>query len=205
MRLDDPGLNEFAKRLHRALQLDFPHDRSPHLPPVLKPGVRVASVLALFDPSIDPALLLTRRTETVKTHKGQIAFPGGMIDPRDLDEVDTALRETEEEIGIPRETVIVVGKMPDLWTATGFRVTPVVGVLKIPRDEIRLRPSAEEIAEVFWAPLNLLLNPETYRSEEMRAGAFKYRTDVYQIGEHRVWGATAAMIKNLLDRLRALE
>lgn len=166
-----------------------------------------AAVLILFAYSrvaaaAGPSLLLIKRTESVQTHKGQMAFPGGLCEPGDVGvAVRTALRETEEEVGIPSESIRLLGELPDLVTATGFLIQPVVGVLKQSLEDIFLKPSPEEIADVIWVALQALLNPAIYRKEYLSVGASSYPIDVFQLGEHRVWGATAAMIRNLLDRL----
>lgn len=195
----------FEKRLETALELEVPYSfgRRPKLPGT------PAAVLALFSSEgAEPSLLLTRRTETVETHKGQIAFPGGVGDPADEaagGSVATALRETEEELGIPPARVRVLGRLPELWTTTGFLVTPVVGIVAAAPGDVPLRLNPHEIAEAFWVPLPRLTAPETYRREEFRVGPAAFPIDVFQLGPHRVWGATGSIIKNLLDRLDRVE
>lgn len=201
-------MEPFRRRLEAALSLDL---IDPHR--VIHAG-RPAAVLILFGQSTglgkgqtDPLLLLTRRTESVETHKGQYAFPGGTLDAEDHEElglVTTALRETEEEVGIARSQIDVIGKLPDFWTPTGFMVTPVVGVLSPSVSSIVLRPSPDEIAEAFWVPMSVLAHSETYKQESMEILGARHPIHVYQIDEHRVWGVTAAIIKNLLDRLSAV-
>ncbi len=151
-------------------------------------------------------LLLTRRSDQLESHRGQIAFPGGMKDPGDDLAPDaavaTALRETFEEVGILPTQVQVVGKLPSLFTLTGFSITPVVGVLSIPKRELELRVNSQEVAEVFWAGVSILLARETYREESFSRGEKAYPIDVFYLGGHRVWGATGSMIRNLVERLR---
>lgn len=169
---------------------------------------RPAAVLALFGGTEAPeslSLLLTRRAETVDNHRGQMAFPGGA---RDLlegghreDAVTAALRETEEEVGIAREDIRVVGTLPALYTPTGFEIDPVVGILMRPISEVALKISSAEIAEALWVEISQLLAPETYRTELIEAGPVRYQNHVFQVSQHRIWGATGAMIRNLLDRL----
>jgi 8-oxo-dGTP pyrophosphatase MutT (NUDIX family) len=196
----------FVEKLRSALALELPHEESRRH--VARPGATPASVLVLFAESSeapgDPAVLLSVRTQTVETHKGQIAFPGGMSDQEDESAIITALRETEEEVGIPRSDIEVLGQLPELATGTGFLITPIVAVSRKTKEELRLRPNPDEIDETFWAPLSYLLEPSTYRKEVFEVGGARYPIHVYPVGPHRVWGATAAIIKNLLDRIQSL-
>jgi 8-oxo-dGTP pyrophosphatase MutT (NUDIX family) len=155
------------------------------------------------DPSEDPRLLVTRRTEHLEKHKGQMAFPGGAQEEGES-VVDAALRETEEEVGISRDRIRVLGQLPELWTVTDFWITPVVGVLLSPVDETPILSSIHEIAETFWVPLSKLRDTETYRKEWVDYKAVRYPVHAYYVessqGMNRIWGATGAMIQNLLER-----
>lgn len=210
--------SELARKLRAALELELPYQDRPAWPgrgASSRPELAQAAVLALFgitgrrDPS-NPSgvfLLLTRRTETVESHKGQMAFPGGRCEPEELLEgrfEETALRETHEEVGIEARDIRVIGALPGLDTATGFWVRPFVGLLRLPIEEITPRLNAGEIAELVWVPWSILTHPATYRREVFERGSVRFMTHVYQVGENRIWGATGAMIKNLLDRLRKL-
>ena len=170
------------------------HDVDGHLPASM-----AAAVLIAITDRAEPGMLLTRRTDTMKRHPGQIAFPGGRIDPGDADAIDSALREAEEEIALPRNTVEVIGPADRYRTITGFDVTPVLGV--VPPD-LTLVPSAHEVAAVFEVPLDFVLDPANQRhaSAEWQGRTRHY----YEIlwNEHRIWGATAAMIVNLSRRLQ---
>jgi 8-oxo-dGTP pyrophosphatase MutT (NUDIX family) len=193
-------MKPFESQLISALKLDIPYpERIP-----LTQGIR-AAVLALFGSKSggEPELLMTQRTETVEKHKGQMAFPGGMAEPGE-EHVQTALRETEEELGISASRVSVLGRLPEIWTPTGFTVTPIVGFLKSDIQETPLHKNAPEIAEAFWIPLSVLRNEGTYKKEFIERNGVRYATHVYQVGSYRIWGLTGAMIKNLLDRLAAL-
>jgi 8-oxo-dGTP pyrophosphatase MutT (NUDIX family) len=150
----------------------------------------------------DPSVLLIRRTETVETHKGQMAFPGGMRDPEDLTETSTAIRESQEEVGLCSENLQILGVLPQLATGTGFLVSPVLAWLHEPIDTIQLVLNPEETAEVIWVPRSELL--KTYRREWIPYGSVKYPTDVFLKDPYRVWGVTGALLKNLLDRLDRL-
>ena len=147
----------------------------------------------------EPGVLLTRRTETLSKHPGQVAFPGGRIDPGDADAIAAALREAEEEIALPRAAVRIVGTADRYRTITGFDVTPVIGV--VPPD-LTLVPSEAEVAEVFEVPLGFVLDSANHL--EARVEWQGRNRHYYEItwGSHRIWGATAAMIVNLSRRLR---
>ncbi len=197
----------FEERLIKALSLELDFDRYRN---ITSANSLAAAVMILFgyrsgSPD-DPCLLLTRRTETVDTHKGQYAFPGGRVDPEDLLEhgpLTAALRETEEEVGIDRRLIRVVGQLPELSTVTGFVITPVIGLLEKPIEEVSMSLSADEIAEAFWAPLSVLRTEGIYRRENMQVPGsdLVYPIDVFMIDHHRIWGATGSMLKNLMDRL----
>ena len=158
-----------------------------------------AAVLVPVTDRAEPGVILTRRTDTMRRHAGQVAFPGGRVDPEDADTVVAALREAEEEVGLPRSAVEVAGLADRYRTVTGYEVTPVVGV--VPPD-LPLPPHEVEVASVFEVPLAFLLDPanQVRGSAEWRGE----RRDYWQItyGDHRIWGATAAMIVNLSRRLR---
>ncbi|MBY0470265.1 CoA pyrophosphatase [bacterium] len=171
-----------------------------------------AGVLVLFgvSPGEVPKVLLTQRTDTVEKHKGQIAFPGGMLDPEDVEHgglVATALRETEEEVGISRELVRVHGILPDFPTTTGFVVTPVLSTLKQPPEQVLMTLNSFEIADTFWVSLEELKRPGVYSTEIYEARGKQYPIHVFNVeagGERRIWGATGAILKNILDRLEAV-
>lgn len=165
-------------------------------------GITQAAVLV---PVVDrpvPTVILTLRPETMRKHPGQVSFPGGRIDPDDEGAVAAALREAEEEIGLPPSAVDVIGTADRYRTITGFEVTPVVGIL--PPDLV-LTPHPGEVAAIFEAPLYYLLDPahQQVRSVEWRGRERSY----FEIewGERRIWGATAAMIVNLSRRLELAE
>jgi 8-oxo-dGTP pyrophosphatase MutT (NUDIX family) len=157
-----------------------------------------AAVLIAVTDRADPGVILTQRTDTMSRHPGQIAFPGGRIDPGE-DVVTAALREAEEEIALPRGQVWVIGEADSYRTVTGFQVTPVIGV--IPPDLV-FTPSEAEVASVFEVPLSFLL--DTANHVEATLEWQGHDRHYYEImwNERRIWGATAAMIVNLARRLR---
>ncbi|MDT9598077.1 CoA pyrophosphatase [Sphingosinicella rhizophila] len=156
---------------------------------------------AVLVPIVDrpqPTIILTERLGTMRTHPGQISFPGGRIDPDDRDPTAAALREAEEEIGLPPHLVEVIGTADLYRTVTGFEVTPIVGV--VPAD-LPLAAHPGEVAAIFEAPLDYLLEPrhQIVRRAEWRGRERSYYEIIWE--GRRIWGATAAMIVNLSRRL----
>ncbi|MYM40018.1 CoA pyrophosphatase [Duganella qianjiadongensis] len=145
-------------------------------------------------------LLLTRRTEHLSAHAGQISFPGGRAEEYDASAVDTALREAQEEIGLARAHVDVLGTLPHYLTGTGFCVTPVVALLQPP---FELQADPGEVAEVFEVPLHFLMDGQNHQrlSVELPAGRRSFYAMPY--GDYFIWGATAGMLRNLFHFLRA--
>jgi 8-oxo-dGTP pyrophosphatase MutT (NUDIX family) len=157
-----------------------------------------AAVLVPIVDRPDPSVIFTLRTETMRRHAGQVAFPGGRIDPGDDGPVGAALREAEEEIGLPPDKVEVIGVTDSYRTVTGFHVTPVIGI--VPPD-LPLEPHVFEVAAIFEAPLRHLLSPanQIVRTAEWRGRERSYYEIEWE--GRRIWGATAAMIVNLSRRL----
>lgn len=158
---------------------------------------RAAVLLPLFEKEEKLHILLTKRTETVRDHKGQISFPGGAEDAHDADVQATALREAHEEVGLLPEHVNVLGLLDDMVTITNYIVTPAVGIFSYPYP---FQTSHKEIAKLLEVPVQSLLVPEKY-SEVVQTG---YRNKPYVVpffhyeGE-QVWGATGRIIKELLE------
>jgi 8-oxo-dGTP pyrophosphatase MutT (NUDIX family) len=145
-------------------------------------------------------LLLTQRTAHLTDHAGQISFPGGRAEDYDDSTVDTALREAEEEIGLHRRHVEVLGSLPDYYTGTGYRVTPIVGLVHPPFD---LTPDPSEVAEIFEVPLAFLMDGLNHQrlSVELAGGRRTFYAMPYE--RFFIWGATAGMLRNLFHFLRA--
>ncbi len=148
-------------------------------------------------------VLLTRRTEHLRDHAGQISFPGGRAEEVDADAVHTALREAEEEVGLAGEHVDVIGRLPVYTTVTGFHVTPVVALV---RPGFALAIDSFEVAEAFEVPLAFLMDPAHHRRHEFEFGGERRRflsmpwrgiDAAGQPREYFIWGATAAMLRNL--------
>ena len=145
-------------------------------------------------------LLLTQRTAHLRDHAGQISFPGGRVDEGDADRIATALRETEEETGLSRSRVEIVGQLPDYDIPTGFRVTPIVGWIEPP---FELRPDPFEVADVFEVPLQFFLDPANHqRHSDVRNGRIRHFYAM-PYGERNIWGATAGMLHSLYQILSA--
>ena len=147
-------------------------------------------------------VLFTQRTTSLKAHSGQISFPGGRAEPGDAGPEFTALREAEEEIGIAAARVEILGRLPDYITRTGYRVTPVIGLLVPP---LELTPDPREVDEIFEVPLAFLLDPRNHRREtrELKGQTVGFYSMPYKsaAGERYIWGATAGMLVNLYRHL----
>jgi 8-oxo-dGTP pyrophosphatase MutT (NUDIX family) len=164
-------------------------------------GVTPAAVLVPIVAHPDGlTVLFTRRTVHLKAHSGQVSFPGGRAEPGDPSIEFTALREAEEEIGLPARRVEVLARLPEYFTRTGFRVTPVVGLIQPPLD---LVPDSREVDEVFEVPLAFILDSANHQRATRELNG---RTVGYYVIEHdgrTIWGATAGMLVNLYRQLCA--
>lgn len=167
-----------------------------------------ASVLIAIVMRPRPTVLLTQRTAHLSTHSGQIAFPGGKADASDADAQATALREAEEEVGLPPSHVQVIGKLPIYLTGTAFVVTPVVALVE---PGFSLTPNPDEVADAFEVPLDFLMSPGQHRRHVMEWGGIRrewfsmpYLDDVGGVPTERfIWGATAGMLRNFYRFLSA--
>jgi len=145
-----------------------------------------------------PTVLLTQRTAHLRDHGGQISFPGGRVEADDVSPVHTALRETEEEVGLAREHIEILGFLPEYRTGTGFRVTPVVGLV-MPPFELTVDPF--EVAEAFEVPLDFLLDPHNHKEHSLHYRGALRHFFAMPYGDYFIWGATAGMIRSLTARL----
>lgn len=166
-------------------------------------GLSQAAVLIpFFRKKGESYILFTRRTDKVKHHKGQISFPGGRHDEKDKDLLTTALRETWEEMGIQPKDVRILGELDDICTVTDFCVAPFVGFIPYPYP---FRVNPYEIEEVLEIPLSVLLERGKFRQEIHERKGEPFPVFFYQYQKHTIWGATARILKQLLDLLEADE
>jgi 8-oxo-dGTP pyrophosphatase MutT (NUDIX family) len=203
-RLGEPGRRGFggaadaaeAAALRQATRGD--HDLNPGMTPPSTALRQAAVLVPLVDRTEGMSVLLTQRTEHLSAHAGQIAFPGGRLEPEDRDAVAAALRETEEEVGLPREHVTLIGRLDTYVTGTGFEITPVVGIVSTP---FSLTIDPFEVADVFEVPLAFVLDPVNHRRTERM---FDERRRVFFVLPYQgrnIWGATAGMLVNLAEVL----
>jgi 8-oxo-dGTP pyrophosphatase MutT (NUDIX family) len=167
------------------------------LPEVLRPA---AVLVGMVERSEGLTVLFTRRTDHLYAHAGQISFPGGGAEEGDESLVATALRETEEEIGLHRRHVEVIGRLPEYCTVSGYCVTPIVGLVQPP---FELSPDKFEVAEVFEVPLAFLLDARNHRSESFLRDGRRREYYAMPYGHYYIWGATAGMLMNLYGFLTA--
>jgi 8-oxo-dGTP pyrophosphatase MutT (NUDIX family) len=164
------------------------------------PPPRPAAVLVPIVARPALTVLLTQRSHELKTHSGQISFPGGRMDPEDKSPLDCALREAWEEIGLPAANFELLGYLDSYRTGTGFQIVPVVGLV---RPGFTLALDAREVSDAFEVPLQFLMDPANHRkdSREWHGRRRFYYAMPYQ--ERYIWGATAGMLKNMQQRLFA--
>lgn len=174
-----------------------------------RPEVREPAHASVLIPIVmrkEPTVLLTRRTEHLRSHAGQISFPGGRAEPEDEDAAATALREAKEEVGLSPEHVEVIGTLPIYTTVTAFLVTPVVALVT---PGFNLHPDPYEVAEAFEVPLAFLMNPAHHERRAFESG--DERREFYSMpwqppgggAPYFIWGATAAMLRNFYRFLAA--
>ena len=168
-------------------------------PPAVNTAYTQAAVLLPFITRNDVRhLIFTRRTMTVATHKGQISFPGGMMDPQDSSPDDTALREAHEEIGLPAQNVEIVGYLHGMQTVTDFWITPVVGVVTSPFTYLL---AEAEVAEVFEVPLDALMVTSAWELGDREYNGVVYRDCRFRWKGHIIWGVTGKLTWSLMTRL----
>jgi 8-oxo-dGTP pyrophosphatase MutT (NUDIX family) len=203
-RLAAPGRRGFggtadpleAAAIRQAIRGD--HDLNPGWTPT-STALRPAAVLVpLIDRSEGMSVLLTQRTPHLSAHAGQIAFPGGRIEPEDADAVAAALRESEEEIGLSRDRVTVIGRLDTYVTGTGFEITPVVGIVAVP---FPLAIDPVEVAEAFEVPLAFIRDPRNLRQMTRMQGERLRTFFAFPFENRYIWGATAGMLVNLAEVL----
>lgn len=181
-------------------------------PEVIRKSLSRRTTLTVDDPSLTPAavllilytkdgeycVLLNKRSEEVEYHKGEISFPGGARDPEDKDFLDTALRETEEEMGIDRKDVMILGELDEVATRSRFQVKVFVGTIEYPYN---FKPSAVEIAEVLEVPIPSLNDPSNWRIETRLEDGIPVSTRSYAYKKHIIFGVTARILQQFLEVL----
>lgn len=159
---------------------------------------RHAAVLVPITDRVDPGVILTRRPAWLRSHAGQVAFPGGKVDPEDENAIIAALREAEEEIALPRDEVNILGPADDYYSGSGYQITPVIGV--VPPD-LPLAANPDEVEEWFEVPLAILFDRANYARRRVEwQGQMREYYDMDWQGR-RIWGVTAGIIANLSRRL----
>lgn len=191
------SLDRLSSALARASGPSSDYDLDPLIPPDVP--LRPAGVLAAFHED-DGRLILTKRASGLRHHPGQIALPGGKVDPGDADEVAASLREAHEEVGLDPAQVDLVGTLPPHRTVTGFSVVPVVGII---RGRFAPIPEPGEVDEAFALPFSHIADPRRYRVEQRRwrGGWRSYYVAAH--GPYYLWGATARMLLGLAERLQS--
>ncbi len=165
----------------------------------LQRELRDAAVLIpVVDHGEDATVILTKRAERLTNHSGQVAFPGGAIDPQDISPEAAALRETEEEIGLDRAHVEIIGRMPDYVSGSGYRIVPVLAVV---RPGFDLSINADEVDVAFEVPLAFLMDPANHRRDSRMWQDREWFFYDMPYGGQRIWGVTAGIIRTLYERL----
>jgi 8-oxo-dGTP pyrophosphatase MutT (NUDIX family) len=171
---------------------------SPASPPA--PGLIPAAVLVGIVSGSVPGILLTKRTAHLRAHSGQVSFPGGRIDPGDAGPEQAALREAQEEIGLDPGQVEILGRLPDVVTGTGYRITPILSLLK---PGFAVSPSPHEVEAIFQLPMAVLLDPAAPTRRTVSFAGTSREFWVWPHPDHEIWGATAAILLQLAQRLRS--
>ncbi len=173
-------------------------DLNPGMTPLRDPLTKASVLVPLVDREGEFSVLLTQRTDHLHDHAGQVSFPGGRVENHDVDAIDTALRETEEEVGLHRRHVETIGVLDSYITRTGFDVTPVVGFVNPP---FETQLDEFEVASIFEVPLSFFLNRDNHEKREYDLEEVRRYFYVLPYKDHYIWGATAGMIVNLVDIL----
>lgn len=162
-------------------------------------GLRQAAALVPLD--VDKGVWLTRRSPLLLTHAGQVAFPGGKIDETDASAEAAAFREAQEEVGLNPAQAEALGRLPDYTTMTGYHITSVVALVA---SDVELQPEAAEVEEIFALPFSVLLNPDYPIRRKVVSEGIERSFWVWPHPDHVIWGATAAILRQLALRLRAV-
>lgn len=199
-RLRDALVNTDDRLPRPMISLELPFRADKILTPALMSSLRPASVLVpVMRRGDELTVLLTRRADHLRSHKGQISFPGGRRDEVDVSAAANALREAQEEVAMPPSSVEIIGYLDDYPTITRYMVTPVVGIVS---GEPSLYPHEDEVAELIEVPLDFVLSPKSFERKSFMQGGFKVPFYELNFGPHRIWGATAGMLWNLCQKVQ---
>jgi len=208
-RLSQPHFSarDFRERVLHGHPEDAGHDYGDHY---FNPGfshlirrdnLRAAAVLVpVVDHGEEASVILTKRTEKLRNHSGQVAFPGGRIDATDPSPEFAALRETQEEIGLDSDRIDIIGRMPDYVSGSGYRIAPVLGVV---RPDFHLTLNPQEVDVAFEVPLRFLMDPANHYQSSRIWGDRKWVYYDMPYGGQRIWGVTAGIIRTLYERYYA--
>ena len=177
------------------------HNLNPGLDPPGEPLICAAVLVPIVDRPDGLTVLLTQRTDHLRDHAGQVSFPGGRVEPSDVDHEAAALRETQEEIGLSADRIDLVGRLDRYVTRTGYEVIPVIGFVNPP---FTVKPDPFEVAEIFEVPLRFLADPENHQRHSRFYNGTRREFYAMPYNGYYIWGATAGMIVNLSEALGPL-
>ena len=172
------------------------HPRLKHVKPLRDAAV----LIPVVDRAEGAMVLLTKRAEKLRSHSGQVAFPGGTIDATDPGPEGAALRETFEEIGLDQDRIEIIGRMPDYVAGSGYRIAPVLGIV---RPGFQLDLNADEVDAAFEVPLRFLMDPVNHKRDSRMWNDLEWFFYDMPYGDRRIWGVTAGIIRTLYERLYA--
>lgn len=165
-----------------------------------KPLRNAAVLIPVVDHQGEATVLLTKRAEKLRSHSGQVAFPGGTIDATDASPEAAALRETFEEVGLDQDRIEIIGRMPDYVAGSGYRIAPVLGIVQ---PGFRLTLNADEVDAAFEVPLRFLMDPANHKRDSRMWNDLEWFFYDMPYGDRRIWGVTAGIIRTLYERLYA--
>ena len=178
------------------------HDLNPDMAPPDQKLTKAAVLVPLVDRPDGLTVLLTQRTDHLRDHAGQVSFPGGRVEPEDPSHEAAALREAEEEVGLPSDRVDLIGRLDLYVTRTGYEVTPIVGIVNPP---FPLKPDPFEVAEVFEVPLRFLADPGNHQKHSRYYKGARRSFYAMPYNGYYIWGATAGMLVNLSQALETAQ
>lgn len=174
----------------------FVENNGVQLPPLAQDRVQAAVLIALTDNSADPSVVLTKRSDTLSSHRGEVSLPGGKWEPQDPDLQVTALRETHEEIGVHPDLVQVKGVLPPLQTYRGIEVSPIVGIIP---ENLTYRPNYDELDSIFHVPLSFFVSDERIRTDRFQRQIGHHWSPAYDFDGYEIWGFTSRLLTNFLS------